>query len=143
MNKGEVIQRRFLAGVSLILLSFIIISCSKDENNEPQVIFTIDLTKPEYATLLNVGSSVDIISKGIIICNCGETQQPDYCAASDLCNVDQSALKFQYGVPGMWKCSTCSSSWTYQGNIWTGPTTMNLKVYSVVIKGNTLTITYP
>jgi len=143
MNKREVIQRRFLAGVLLILLSFIIIRCSKDENNEPQVIFTIDLTKPEYATLLNVGSSVDIISEGIIIGNTGDPPSSPYCVASDLCNVEQSALKYQHAVPGMWKCPTCRSSWDYQGNIWTGPTTMNLKVYSVVITGNTLTITYP
>lgn len=141
MNKREVIQRRFLAGVLLILLSFIIISCSKDENNEPQVIFKIDLTKPEYTTLLNVGSSVDIISKGIIIGNCGESQP--YCSASDICNVEQSALKYQHAVPGMWKCPVCGSSWDYQGNKWTGPAVINLKVYTATKTGNTVTITDP
>jgi Rieske Fe-S protein len=140
MKKIDVIQRGFISG--FLILSVLFNSCSKDEPTEPKVIFTIDLTKPEYATLLNVGSSVDITSKGIIIGNCGPTSK-SFCVASDLCNVDQSALKYQHAVPGMWKCPTCGSSWDYQGNKWTGPATINLKVYSVKITGNTVTITYP
>jgi cytochrome b6-f complex iron-sulfur subunit len=140
MNKREVIQRRFLAGVLLILLSFIIISCSKDENNEPQVIFTIDLTKPENVALLTINGSVINASKGIIVIN----DDPRYRAYANLCTSCQNALTVVPAPdPVVLKCTNCQSKFYWDGRVASGPALIPLKVYSVVKSGNTLTITNP
>jgi cytochrome b6-f complex iron-sulfur subunit len=133
--------RNFAVGGSLLLTAPILFnSCSDDDsggddnNNNNNTGITVDLNSSEYSPLKTVGG---FAYKGdIIIIRSTDTV---YIALSKVCTHSSCTVTYNAST-GEIPCPCHGSKFATTGAVINGPAASPLKVYSVKVSGNTLTI---
>ena len=136
MIRSKTLKKALSRIIVLLLLSFYFISCSKkDQNNDSNNIYQIDLTDITYHHLLHSGGNVVLSDYNVVIYNTGS----GYIAAEAICPVCGNPKISYYN--GQWNCEFCSHIWEPGGvPVWPIGATKHLEVYSVTQSGNILTI---
>ena len=96
--------------------------------------FTIDLG----SSLLTVGSS--LVQSGVIVARLAAGNTPAaFTAVQVACTHEGSSINFN-STQGNFVCPNHGSTFTSSGVVTLGPAASNLKTYSIVISGTTMTV---
>ena len=130
--------KKMVIAVSVLgFLAFTLNSCSKDEEKEPEPekkTITVDLNKPEYSILKNIGFTMVVQEVNLL-----NTVDGFYASSTDCPHCD-GIVHFSNHYWNIWECDFCGSEWGVSGLISLGPTTARLKTYTVIRSGDILTI---
>lgn len=136
MERRKFITKSFLLGAAAIGSSFVLNSCSKDDDNgnggTPSGT-TVDLTLSKYASLNTSGGYAYV--GNIIVINSAGT----YIALSKICTHEGCTVAFSSAADKI-VCDCHGSSFSKSGSVLNGPATSPLKLYTVTQEGDILTI---
>jgi len=139
MAKENLIWKLMFYGSIFPIMLGIMNSCSKDKDQTESKVesFTVDLSNPKYAPLLEHLGYMAITEKGLVITN----WLGGYACAVNSCSNCSSSLKGN-NQPGAstWICESCKSEFSDLGEVRKGPAINGIKTYPVVRSGNILTI---
>jgi hypothetical protein len=141
MKSRDSILNFFYKVITLAFLFFSLTSCNKDQKT-----IKIDLTDPQYATL--VGGAIYVYDKTVAICRADSDNGFTYRAAirtCPYCGVAAIGGTFSKYQGFLFACSNCLSLWTSLGTSLRAPSILSkplsLSVYPCTVSGNILTIT--
>lgn len=137
MKRREAFQRIILAGGTVLFLPAAILSCSENGDGGPIDStngLTVDMSNPNYATLLNAGGF--IILSGVIIAN---TDGNTWVALSSTCTHNGCTIGYN-ATQNNFPCPCHGSVFNANGSVANGPATQPLKQYTVTREGSILTI---
>jgi len=148
MSSEKISRREFMksAGAGALVVAAISpvmgvdTDASSKEAELPMQPVALDITKPEYAALSNVGGAVKIPNphggkKPIIVCRTAETTVTAFSSKCTHlgCEVDLPAN-------GSIECPCHGSKFDLSGNVTHGPAKTKLPPFSAVLEGNIVTV---
>ncbi|HEX3386101.1 MAG TPA: Rieske (2Fe-2S) protein [Mucilaginibacter sp.] len=126
------------AGTTSIAL-FYCASCSKHSENPAitgpsGVNFTLDLTDPANASLLNIGGS--LAKNGVLV---ARTSSGSYIAVQQSCTHESFSLIYHVSAQ-LFLCNKHGAAFNENGIVVNPPATKNLTVYNTKLTGNLLAV---
>jgi cytochrome b6-f complex iron-sulfur subunit len=135
-------RKDFLATIGMSAATLALVSCvgcKKDSSGNSvtgptAVDFTIDLTLPANAALLNNGGYVAL--NNVLV---ARTKAGAYIAVQQSCTHENYPLTYQ-GSANQFYCNNHGSAFSETGAVLNSPANFNLNVYKTTLTGNTLRI---
>lgn len=131
-------RKEFLSLLGLSVGGAVVASClggcTKDSVAPSNVDFTLDLSSPANAKLLNNGGY--LVTNGVIV---AKTINGDYVAVSASCTHEGTTVQYQ-SSNNRFHCPNHGANFDTNGSVINGPATRSLHEYNTSLSGNTLRV---
>ncbi len=132
-------RKEFLAlvgtSVAAITLASCLGSCKKQNNNQPSVDFTLDLTSASNSALASNGGY--LYSNNVIV---ARTLTGTYIAVAQACTHAGVSVVYQSSSNSFY-CNAHGSAFSSSGSVTSGPAGSSLKQYTCTLSGTSLHVT--